>query len=166
MELCIPKTYAMAKKHHYTLTVKWTGNLGQGTAAYDLYSRDHQVKVAGKVMIPGSADPAFRGTENRYNPEEMFLSSISTCHMLWYLHLCATKQIVVLDYEDHPEGTMVETPEGSGHFTRVMLRPRVTIAEGNDTVLAAELHEEANRYCFIANSLNFKVGHEPIIKVS
>ena len=149
------------KHHHYTLKLNWTGNKGQGTSAYDAYERDHEYSAAGKqVVIPGSSDPAFRGDPTRYNPEELLLASLSSCHMLWFLHLCSTHGITVVAYEDEPVGTMLETKSGSGHFTEVILRPRVKVATAAMLEKIPELHHQANKYCFIANSVNFPVRHE------
>ncbi|BAO85073.1 OsmC family protein [Caballeronia cordobensis] len=156
----------MSKKHTYQLTVDWTGNLGSGTSAYDAYARDHLVRVGAKTAIEASSDPAFRGDPARHNPEELFVASFSSCHMLWYLHLCATNKIVVTAYVDEAIGTMQEEKNGSGRFVDVTLRPRVTIGAGGDAGLAARLHEEAHRFCFIANSVNFPVRCEPSIEIS
>ncbi|WP_250476127.1 MULTISPECIES: OsmC family protein [unclassified Caballeronia] len=156
----------MTKKHTYELTVDWTGNLGSGTSAYDAYSRDHLVRVGTKAAIEASSDPAFRGDPARHNPEELFVASLSSCHMLWYLHLCATNKIVVTGYVDEAIGTMQEESKGEGRFVDVLLRPRVTIGAGGNVDLAARLHEEAHRFCFIANSVNFLVRCEPSIEMS
>lgn len=149
------------KTHHYSLHLNWTGNKGQGTSSYDVYARDHELSAEGKqVVLPGSSDPAFRGDPTRYNPEELLLASLSSCHMLWFLHLCSTHGIVVVAYEDTPVGTMLETKTGSGHFTEVVLRPRVKVVTGATLEKIPELHHQANKYCFIANSVNFPVRHE------
>jgi len=153
----------MDKQHRYAAEVVWTGNLGQGTSSYKSYSRDHEIRSAGKPLIPGSADAAFRGDAARYNPEDLLVASLSTCHMLWYLHLCAVSGVTVLAYEDRAEGTMVETADGSGRFTEVVLRPRVTLGAGGDAAKAHALHERAHAMCFVANSVNFPVRHEPQI---
>jgi len=92
------------KTHTYTCSVTWTGNTGTGTSSYRAYSRDHIVAGPGKPELPGSADPAFRGDAKRYNPEELLLASLSTCHMLWYLHLCADAKVTVVAYRDEPLG--------------------------------------------------------------
>jgi len=117
----------MAKTHTYELTVTWTGNAGTGTSSYQGFERSHDVSIDGKPTIPGSADPAFRGARERWNPEELLVASLAQCHMLWYLVLCAKEGIVVTEYVDHPSGTLVETPDGGGHFEEVMLHPEVTI---------------------------------------
>ena len=149
-------------EHQYAPTVEWTGNLGTGTSSYTAYSRDHVISVAGRPDIPGSSDPAFRGNADRHNPEDMFVASISTCHMLWYLHLAAEAGIVVTAYRDAPLGVMVEDRERGGCFERVTLRPEVAIAAG-DAATAERLHGAAHAKCFIANSVNFPVICEPRI---
>ena len=149
------------KQHHYPVHMKWTGNTGAGTRDYRGYQRAHEYSVPGKPVIPGSSDPAFRGDKTRYNPEELLVMSLSSCHMLWFLHLSATSGIVVTAYEDDASGTMVETADGGGHFTEVVLRPRVACESGTDRSRLAELHERAHHCCFVANSVNFPVRCEP-----
>jgi organic hydroperoxide reductase OsmC/OhrA len=111
--------------------------------------------------VPGSSDPSFRGDPARYTPEELLVMSISSCHMLWYLHLCAVAKIVVTAYEDNPVGTMVESADGSGRFIEVVVKPTVTLAAGSDAEKAEALHEQAHHFCFIANSVNFPIRTEP-----
>ena len=149
----------MTKLHEYHTNIKWTGKTGKGTVDYNNYERSHTISVANKSVIEGSSDPSFRGDASKHNPEELFLSAIATCHMLWYLHLCAEAGIVVTDYQDHAEGIMQENSDGSGQFIAVQLNPRVIIADSSKSEVAHKLHENANKYCFIANSLNFKVTH-------
>jgi organic hydroperoxide reductase OsmC/OhrA len=151
------------RTHTYTCNVTWTGNSGTGTSGYTAYSRDHVIAAHGKPEIPGSSDPAFRGDGKRYNPEDLLLASVSTCHMLWYLHLCADAKVTVIAYEDTPTGTMVEDAKRGGWFTGVTLRPRVTIARGSDPAKARELHHAAHEKCYVANSVNFPVSCEPEI---
>jgi len=154
----------MSKQHKYETTVRWVGNKGTGTSAYRAYSRDHDIRSPGKPAIPGSSDPAFRGDAARYNPEEMLVASLSTCHMLWYLHLCAVNKVVVLGYEDRPAGIMEETEDGGGRFLEVTLRPQVTVTPQSDLETAGRLHHDAHEKCFIASSVNFPVGCEPVIR--
>jgi organic hydroperoxide reductase OsmC/OhrA len=149
------------KRHHYPVHMKWTGNTGTGTREYRGYERAHQYSVPGKPVIPGSSDPAFRGDKTRYNPEELLVMSLSSCHMLWFLHLAAEAGVVVTQYEDDASGTMVETASG-GQFVEVVLRPRVTFDAGSTQSDAAPLHARAHRLCFIANSVNFPVRCEPV----
>jgi organic hydroperoxide reductase OsmC/OhrA len=155
------------RQHHYSVEVTWTGNLGDGTSSYRSYSRNHEITAAGKTLpIPGSSDPTFRGERERYNPEELLVSSLSTCHLLWYLHLCAEAKIVVLEYTDLASGVMEETSDGGGRFTEVILKPQVVIAAGGDPAQAEALHHRAHDLCFIANSVNFPVRCEPQLRVA
>jgi len=156
----------MEKTHHYTTILTWTGNKGEGTSGYRAYGRDHILSVAGKPDLPASSDPSFRGNPARYNPEELLVASLSSCHMLWYLHLCSVNDIVVVDYQDRAEGIMMEKEDGSGYFKEVTLRPVITITNPDRIERARELHHEANRLCFIANSVSFPVKHEPEFKVA
>jgi organic hydroperoxide reductase OsmC/OhrA len=156
----------MSKDHIYKTMVKWVGNKGVGTTNYSAYSRDHVISVAGKPDIPGSSDPAFRGDKSRYNPEELLVSSLSTCHMLWYLHLCAEAGVVVVGYVDHATGTMSETEDGGGKFTKVDLHPTVTVLNESMMGTARNLHQKAHDMCFIANSVNFSVITHATIVVS
>lgn len=150
----------MSKAHHYQATITWTGNTGAGTRDYRSYGREHTVLLPNKAPILASADPSFRGDPTRANPEELLLSALSGCHMLWYLHLCADQGIVVVAYQDQASGTMVETTQG-GHFTQVTLRPSVTITQQSQLHQALALHAQASQKCFIASSCNFPVHHLP-----
>jgi len=154
----------MPKDHYYATTIEWTGNRGTGTSAYRAYSRDHIIRIPGKPDIPGSSDPHFLGDPARHNPEEMLVAALSACHMLWYLHLCAEAGIVVTAYRDAAEGVMLLEPDGGGQFIRVTLRPEVTLAAGTDEEDARALHHEAHEKCFIARSMNFPVGVEPVFR--
>lgn len=134
-----------------------------GTAAQPiLVDKVNPLSTAGKPAIPGSSDPAFRGDPARLNPEELLVASLSQCHMLWFLHLCAAARVVVTSYRDQPMGTMTETADGGGHFTEIVLRPEVDFAEPAQAARAAELHERAHELCFIANSVNFPVRCDPV----
>jgi organic hydroperoxide reductase OsmC/OhrA len=149
--------HVVSKHHQYAVSIAWTGNDGAGTRSYTSYRRDHEISAPGKPAIRGSSDPAFRGDRARYNPEELLIASLSTCHMLWYLHLCAVNGIVVLGYRDEAGGTLREEADGGGAFVRVVLKPQVTIAPGSDRAKALALHDEAHRLCFIARSVRFPV---------
>ena len=152
--------------HHYKTKTTWTGNVGQGTSAYKAYERSHIISVAGKPDIQGSSDASFRGDKTKHTPEDLFVSTLSTCHMLWYLHLCAVNGVIVREYYDEATGTMEETPDGSGRFTVVTLNPVVSVAEENMIDKANALHHDAHKMCFIANSVNFAVTHEPTARVA
>lgn len=148
-------------EHRYEVRVMWTGNDGEGTKTYRSYRRDHTIAAEGKPEIPGSSDPAFRGDPSRYNPEELLVASLSTCHMLWYLHLCSSNHITVLAYRDAASAVMAEHENGSGEFLRATLRPTVTLRAGSDRERALALHHEAHRMCFIAASVKFPVDLSP-----
>jgi organic hydroperoxide reductase OsmC/OhrA len=146
------------KTHQYETLVHWAAD-GDGAMTYRSYSRDFTIVTHDKPEIAGSSDPAFHGDATRYNPEELLVASLSSCHMLWYLHLCSVNGITVLEYHDIATGTM-EEGDGAGQFVKVELRPMVAIASG-DAARALALHEEAHRLCFIARSVNFPVEVEP-----
>jgi organic hydroperoxide reductase OsmC/OhrA len=154
------------KQHHYEVRVEWSGNQGAGTSTYRAYSRNHEITAPGKPAIPGSSDPAFRGDPARYNPEDLLVSALSACHMLWYLHLCADAKVVVTSYIDSAFGSMNEHADGSGEFSRVILRPQVVIAPGSDADVARAKHFEVHKYCCLARSVNFPVTCEPVIEIA
>jgi organic hydroperoxide reductase OsmC/OhrA len=147
-----------ARQHRYQVHTRWSGE----TRGYDGYAREHVIEVPDKPTLRVSADPAFLGDASCHNPEDLLVAALSSCHMLWYLHLCAAKGIVVTGYEDAAEGTMEEAPHG-GRFTLVVLRPVVTITEARHLDRAQSLHERAHAACFIANSVSFPVRCEPAI---
>ncbi len=156
---------SMIKKHHYKTKLEWAGNSGKGTSDYTSYERSYSIIIDGKAQIQGSSDPAFRGDASKHNPEELFLASISSCHMLWYLHLCSVNDVVVVDYKDEAKGVMEEEKNGSGRFTKVTLNPKVIVAEKEMISKAKSLHRKANEMCFIANSCNFEIEHEVEISI-
>ena len=154
----------MASVHHFEATVTWTGNQGTGTSTYRAYSRSHEISGDGKlVVIPGSSDPAFRGDKTRYSPEDLLVASLSACHMLWVLHLCAEAKITVVEYVDTASGTMALNADGSGQFSEVVLRPRITVLESGREEDVRAVNEKAHRLCFVARSVNFPVRHEPSV---
>lgn len=151
------------KRHTYKTDIAWTGNIGEGTSTYRSYRRDHAIAAPGKPEILASSDPAFRGDPARYNPEELLVASLSSCHMLSYLHLCAVNGVTVMEYHDSATGVMEEGKDGSGQLIHVVLRPEVKVSPASDAAKAASLHAEAHHYCFIARSVNFPVEVEPNI---
>jgi len=155
-----------ARQHHYETEVVWTGNLGTGTDTYRSYRRIHEVRAAGVPPLAGSSDPHFRGDADRWNPEQLLLAALSQCHLLSYLHVCAVNGVVVTGYTDRASGTMTETPDGGGRFTEVTLRPAVEVAAPDMAEKALALHGRAHELCFIANSVNFPVGHEATVTVA
>ena len=151
----------MKKQHNYSTTIKWTGNKGTGTSKYNDFERSYTISVACKKDIFGSSDPAFRGDKTKHNPEELLITSLASCHMLWYLHLCSINNITVVDYLDVATGTMIENSDGSGFISKVILNPIVIVTEVTMIQTAIKLHNKANKLCYIANSVNFKVCHNP-----
>ena len=151
----------MVKEHNYTAHIKRTGNNGKGTASYGDYSREHVISIENKPDIHCSSDPAFRGDTTKYNPEELLVCSLSSCHMLWYLHLCAEAGIIVTAYYDNATGIMIGEKDGSGRFREVRLNPIVTVSHEDMIPSAIQLHQKAHTMCFIANSMNFPVSHSP-----
>ena len=151
--------------HTYEIAVTWTGDRGEGTSSIKGYDRSHTISADGPPDIEGTADPTFLGDPARWNPEQLFVAALSQCHMLWYLGLCARAGVVVSEYVDRPAGTMVTAPDGSGRFTEVVLRPRITVAAEDQVERATALHEKANRMCFVAQSVTCDIRHEPEIKV-
>ena len=155
----------MIKEHQYQQKITWTGNLGKDTASYRDYQRDFEINIPKKASILGSSDPEFLGDPTKHNPEDLFLSAISSCHMLWYLHFCATSGIHVVRYEDQPIGIMTEEQSGAGQFTKITLYPTVWIRRAKQVNLAKEWHTKANEFCFIAKSLHIPIHHQPCVMV-
>jgi len=151
-------------QHRYALTVTWTGNTGEGTATYRGYRRTHTVAADGPPELLGSADRTFHGDRERWNPEQLLLASLAQCHLLSYLHVCVEAGVVVTDYLDRATGRMRTEADGSGRFTEVVLHPEVTVADVTMVAAATEAHHRAHELCFIANSVNFPVRHEPLVR--
>ena len=155
----------MGDTHEYRVEIEWLGNRGTGTSGYRDYGRKLVVLAAGKAHeILASADRTFHGDAERWNPEDLLVTAIAQCHMLSYLHMAVRAEVVVIAYEDHARGTMVQQGLG-GHFTEVILSPVVTVADESMVEAALAAHAEAYEHCFIANSVNFPVRHEPQIVV-
>lgn len=156
----------MPRMHSYDIGVTWTGNCGTGTSGYRAYERDHDVTAEGRPVIAASSEPLFRGDPNRWNPELELTAALAQCHMLWYLNLCAAAGVTVTSYTGEAHGAMAEDEDGGGRFTEVVLRPQVAVATPDMIDTATRLHKEAHAKCFIANSVNFPVRHEPVITVA
>src|SRR4051812_8268190 len=154
------------KSHEYKAHVIWDGANPSVPFQYKTYDRSYRIQVNGKPDMPGSADRLFGGDPSRYNPEDLFVAALSTCHLLTYLALCARNGVTVVGYEDDASGTMSIRPGGSGKFEEVTLRPIVTISADSDKKRALELHDEAHKECFIASSVAIPVHHTPTIKVA
>jgi organic hydroperoxide reductase OsmC/OhrA len=134
----------MHRDHTYRALLVWEGNHGEGTSTYQGYGRRWRVFIEGKPDLVGTADPAYRGEPERHNPEDLLVASLSSCHMLTYLALCAQNRISVVSYSDEATGVMSTTPDGGGKFKSVTLRPKVEITDGGKMELARQLHEKAH----------------------
>ena len=141
-------------KHSFRATLNWPilENAGR-------YEKSHTVSIEGKPNLSISAAKAFKGDPALYNPEDLLLSSLMSCHMMSYLYCCAVEKITVVSYKDHAEAILETQSDGSGRITKVTLHPEVIISEPDKTELALALHTKANQLCFIANSCNFEVEH-------
>lgn len=153
----------MAKTHTYTSRIEWTGNTGEGTRTYKGYDRTWDIKVPGKPVIHCSNDPLLGGDPALMNPEDLLISALSGCHMLWYLHLASNDNITVLSYRDDPVAQGENHPDGSGRFLSATLRPHILVEAGCDLVRARAIHKDIHKYCFIAHSVNFPVACEPVM---
>jgi len=151
--------------HTYEVSVRWTGDRGTGTSGYRDYGRDHDVTADGKHPIAGSADPAFRGDRDRWNPEELLLGALAQCHMMSYLYVAVQRGFTVVEYTDTATASLDVHRDGTGEVTAVTLRPVVTVLEADRVEDADAAHAEANRLCFIARSVAFPVQHTPVTKV-
>ncbi|ABQ04157.1 OsmC family protein [Flavobacterium johnsoniae] len=153
----------MAFKHLFKAVLNWTSK--KEVSSLKIYSKNHQVKIEGKPILEVSAAKAFKGDPELYNPEDLLLSSLVSCHMMSYLYICSQNGIEVLEYLDNAEATLEVNPDGSGRFVEVKLFPKVKISNSDQIELALNLHFKANQLCFIANSCNFPVLHEASCEV-
>ncbi len=151
----------MSKQHEFTSNVVWTGNTGEGTKAYKSYARTWDIAVPSKAVVHCSNDPLLGGDPRKMNPEDLLLSALSACHMLWYLHYASEAGVIVTAYTDTPLGLGESGPNGAGRFLEVVLKPVVTVAHGSDIRIARSLHDKIHKVCFIARSVNFPVSYKP-----
>lgn len=152
-------------KHLFQAKVNWTSSQSQEDSTKRFYSKSHQINIEGKPVLNVSAAKAFKGDPELYNPEDLLLSSLVSCHMMSYLYVCSQNGIEVLEYSDHAEAKLEVAHDGSGRFVAVLLKPKVKISNSDKMELALELHKKANQLCFIANSCNFPVLHEASCEV-
>ena len=132
--------------------------------AYDSYNRAHEVRFkGGKVILESSSAPEFRGDPERVDPEEAFVASLSSCHMLTFLAICARKRLTVDAYEDDAVGVLEKGEGGKLWMGHVTLRPRVRFAAGTtiDKATLNDIHHRAHADCFIANSVKTDVAVAP-----
>lgn len=151
------------KSHEYTASIIWTGNRGSGTSKYNAYDRKWDMASEGKCVVHCSNDPVLGGDASKYNPEDMLVAAVASCHMLWYLHLCAVAGVTVTSYRDTPLAIGEMEASGAGRFTSITLRPEITITNDSDKKKALAIHDDVHQYCFIARSINFPVAFDPVI---
>ncbi|MDP3195568.1 OsmC family protein [Tabrizicola sp.] len=151
--------------HDYTTRIQWTGNRGEGTVHYQAYDRTWDIAVPGKAVVHCSNDPLLGGDPSKMNPEDLLLSALSACHMLWYLHYASDAGIVVTSYSDAPLGLGEVSRGGAGRFVKATLRPHVGVKPGTDLAVARAIHHRIHEVCFIARSVNFPVDHAPTFQV-
>jgi organic hydroperoxide reductase OsmC/OhrA len=151
--------------HLYTARINW--ERGEQPFTDNRYSRAHRWRFDGGAEVPGSSSPLSvplpMSDPAGVDPEEAFVASISSCHMLWFLGLAAGKKFRVDRYSDEPEGVMEKNAEGKVAVTRVTLRPEV-IFSGERIPMPEELehlHHEAHEKCYIANSVKTAIIVEP-----
>ncbi|WP_347051592.1 OsmC family protein [Flavobacterium olei] len=152
-------------KHLFKTQLNWASRKNETESTKRSYSKTHKIKIEGKPVLDISAAKAFKGDPELYNPEDLLLSSLVSCHMMSYLYVCSQNGIEVLEYSDNAEGILEVNPDGSGRFTEVRLNPKVIITDSAKIELAVELHTKANQLCFIANSCNFPVLHNASCEV-
>jgi organic hydroperoxide reductase OsmC/OhrA len=127
------------------------------------YSRSHTWKFDCGIELDASSSPHVvplpMSNESAVDPEEAFVASISSCHMLWFLSIAANKKYIVESYEDNAEGELEKNEEGKLAMTKVVLKPKVTF--GNEHLPTNheidKLHKLAHDKCFIANSVKTKI---------
>lgn len=148
----------------YKATVEWR----RQTADFDYqtYNRSHSLSFEGGIRVPASAAPAnippTAAGAPGVDPEQAFVASLSSCHMLWFLHFACRAKFVVDRYVDEASGVLERNAEGRVAMTRVTLRPAVAFSGRQPSPEEhAQLHERAHDKCFIANSVNTEVVIEP-----
>ena len=126
---------------------------------YKNYSRNHEWSFENGLVVEASAAAQFLGDENNIDPEEAFVASLSSCHMLTFLAICSRKGIVVENYTDNAVGYLEKNDEQKLVITRVELHPNITFGAGIEicTTELEELHEQSHHECFLANSVTTKI---------
>ncbi|MEO6167040.1 MAG: OsmC family protein [Chitinophagales bacterium] len=146
----------------YTVTISWKREPGDAFSD-NKYSRAHSWIFDGGILLSASSSPHVvplpMSKENAVDPEEAFVASLSSCHMLWFLSLAAAKQFIIEQYEDHAEGILSKNEEGKIAMTEVVLKPKIVFS-GADVPTKKqldELHHEAHEKCYIASSVRTKI---------
>jgi len=148
----------------HTATIEW--RRATPDFSYRTYNRSHFLRFDSGIEVPGRASPAnvpsTLAQTPGVDPEEAFVAAISSCHMLWFLHVACTHKFIVDRYSDHAVGVLEKDRAGKMSVTRVTLRPAAAFSGASPTSeQLAELHEEAHEQCFIANSVKTEIVIEP-----
>jgi organic hydroperoxide reductase OsmC/OhrA len=155
----------MGFKHLFKAKLNWFSTIKEEVSTSKIYTKNHTITIEGKDILDVSAAKAFKGDPSLYNPEDLLLSSVVSCHMMSYLYVCSQNGIEVVSYTDAADATLEVLESGSGRFTQVRLYPKVIIRQKEKITEAISLHKKANELCFIANSCNFHIIHEPLCEV-
>jgi len=150
-------------EHHATVEWQLTGEF-----RHETYSRAHSIDFGRGIRIAGNAAadniPKTVAAAAGVDPEQQFVASLASCHMLWFLHLANRKSFVVKRYVDEASGVLGKNAEGKEAMTRITLRPAVTFSGAAPSAEDhLKLHEQAHERCFIANSVKSEVFLEPSI---
>lgn len=152
---------------HYTAEVLWLR--GEQNFLDNRYSRKHVLRFDGGLEVPGSSSPHVvslpMSDASAVDPEEAFIASLSSCHMLWFLSIAAKQKFCIDRYFDVAVGVMEKNAEGKMSMTVVTLRPEVHFSGERMPTREqiSQLHHEAHEQCFIANSVKTEVRCEPIL---
>lgn len=143
----------------HVATIEWRSD---GGFREGRYSRAHRWTFDGGALVPASASPhvvpAPMSDPAGVDPEEALVASVSSCHMLWFLHLARDAGLDVAAYRDEARGTMGKDERGRMAVTRIVLRPEIDFAgDDPDSATLARLHHDAHEKCFIANSLRTEI---------
>jgi len=148
-------------EHHASVVWKRTS----ADFTYDTYNRAHEMRFkSGDIVLAASSAPAFKGDADRVDPEEAYVASLSSCHMLTFLAICARKRLTVESYEDDAVGYLEKKDsKGKLWISRVTLSPRVVFAPGTavDEATLEQIHHLSHEECFIANSVNTEIAVVP-----
>jgi organic hydroperoxide reductase OsmC/OhrA len=149
-------------EHHYRTSLTWSGSTRDG---YEDYDRTHRIDLPpSPEALALSADPAFRGSPELSNPEQLLLAAASSCQMLSFLAIAARSGIDVRSYADDAEAVM---PEGDlpVRITRITLRPRIVVAAGTNLDRVQRIVEKGHEECYVANSVTSEIAIAPSIKI-
>ncbi len=146
--------------HQFKINLDW--NLATNEINRKRISRNHKISIEGKQSFDVSAAKVYKGDATLPNPEDLLLTSLASCHFMSFLYCCSINRIELLSYQDQAEAFLEVEPNGQGKIYKVILNPTFTISDETKINLALSLHQKANELCFIANSCNFPVIHQPI----